>query len=164
MSDLVFLRRALELARQAGEAGEVPIGAVVVRDGVVVGEGRNRMEELRDATAHAEMLALREASQALGDWRLDGCALYASLEPCPMCAGAALHARIARVVYSARDVRLGACRTHWGVLERNPIGRIVEVDEGTLESESAELLRAFFRGRRREREEAPPPGDRGAGA
>jgi tRNA(adenine34) deaminase len=164
VSDLPFLRRALELARAAGEAGEVPIGAVVVREGAVVGEGRNRMEELRDATAHAEMFALREASKALGDWRLDGCTLYASLEPCPMCAGAALHARIGRVVYSARDVRLGACRTHWGVLERNPIGRVVEVEEGQLESESAELLRSFFRGRRQERGETPPLADRGAGA
>ena len=148
MNDAEFLRLALDLARQAGDAGEVPVGALVVLDGRIVGSGRNRMEELRDATAHAEMIALREASAALGDWRLEGCTLYASLEPCPMCAGAALHGRIARVVYSARDVRLGACRSHWGILERNPVGRGVEVAEGELALESASLLREFFRHRR----------------
>lgn len=143
--DEEFVRIALELAHEAGQAGEVPIGAVVVRDGVVVGRGRNRMEELRDATAHAEMLALREAFSATQSWRLDGCALYASLEPCPMCAGAILNSRIARVVYAAPDRRLGACRTHWALLERNPLGRVVEVVEGVLEEESANLLRRFFR-------------------
>lgn len=135
----------MDLAREAGEAGEVPIGAVVVREGVVIGKGRNRMEELQDATAHAEMFALREAFQAVGSWRLDGCALYATLEPCPMCAGAILQSRVARVVYGAPDHRLGACRTHWAILERNPIGREIEVVDGLLGAESADLLRSFFR-------------------
>ena len=145
MTDSEFQGIAMALAREAGEAGEVPIGAVVVREGVVIGKGRNRMEELQDATAHAEMLALRDAYQAVGSWRLDGCALYATLEPCPMCAGAILHSRVARVVYGAPDHRLGACRTHWAILERNPIGREVQVVDGVLAEESAELLRAFFR-------------------
>lgn len=155
MTDLDFLRAALDLAREAADAGEVPIGAVVVHQGKIIGRGRNRMEERNDATAHAEILALREAYANRGDWRLDECALYASLEPCPMCAGAILHSRIARVAYSARDVRLGACRTHWGVLERNPIGREIEVVEGILMEESAALLRNFFRGLREGRDKAP---------
>lgn len=145
MTDREFQGVAMALAREAGDAGEVPIGAVVVRDGIVIGRGRNRMEELQDATAHAEMIALREAFGATGSWRLDGCELYATLEPCPMCAGAILHSRVARVVYGAPDNRLGACRTHWALLERNPIGRAVEVVDGVLAEESAELLRAFFR-------------------
>ena len=145
MTDFEFQGIAMDLAREAGQAGEVPIGAVVVRDGEVIGRGRNRMEELGDATAHAEMFALREAFSVVGNWRLDGCELYATLEPCPMCAGAILHSRVARVVYGAPDHRLGACRTHWAILERNPIGRTVQVLDGVLAEESAELLRSFFR-------------------
>jgi tRNA(adenine34) deaminase len=145
MTDSDFQGIAMEFARQAGEAGEVPIGAVVVQNGAVIGRGRNRMEELQDATAHAEMFALREASISLGSWRLDGCQLFATLEPCPMCAGAILHSRIGRVVYGAPDKRLGACRTHWAILERNPIGREIEVVDGVLSEQSAELLRTFFR-------------------
>jgi len=148
VTDTGFQGIALDLAREAADAGEVPIGAVVVRDGVVVGKGRNRMEELQDATAHAEMFALREASGFAKSWRLDGCELYATLEPCPMCAGAILHSRIARVVYGAPDHRLGACRTHWAILERNPIGRQIQVVDGVLAEESAGLLRTFFRGLR----------------
>jgi tRNA(adenine34) deaminase len=144
MTDLDLQGMALDLAREAGEAGEVPIGALVVRGGAVIGRGRNRMEELQDATAHAEMFALRQAASTLGTWRLDGCQLFASLEPCPMCAGAILNSRIGRVVYGAPDHRLGACRTHWALLERNPVGRVVEVVEGLLGEESAKLLRSFF--------------------
>ena len=145
MTDSDFQGLALDLAREANDAGEVPIGAVVVSEGLVIGRGRNRMEELQDATAHAEMFALREASKTLGSWRLDGCQLYASLEPCPMCAGAILHSRIGRVVYGAPDNRLGACRTHWAILERNPIGREIEVVDGVRGEESSALLRTFFR-------------------
>ena len=163
MTDLELQRMALALAREAGEAGEVPIGALVVRDGAVIGRGRNRMEELQDATAHAEMFALREAASALGTWRLDGCQLFASLEPCPMCAGAVLNSRIGRVVYGAPDHRLGACRTHWALLERNPIGREVEVVDGVLGEESAQLLKSFFRelrtGERARASDGRPVGD-----
>lgn len=144
-SDQTWMELALELAAEAGQAGEVPIGAVVVGPQGVLGRGRNRMEELRDATAHAEIFALREASGALGDWRLDGLTLYATLEPCPMCAGAILNARIARVVYAAPDHRLGACKTHWAILSQNPIGRSMEVVDGLLEDRSAALLKGFFR-------------------
>ena len=151
--DAGFMGRALELAREAGEAGEVPIGAVVVRDGIVLSESRNRMEELQDASAHAEILAIRDASRKLDSWRLDGCTLYASLEPCPMCAGAILNARIGRVVYAARDKRLGACHTHWAILSQNPIGRSIEVVDGVRYDESAALLKEFFRDLREGRRE-----------
>lgn len=144
--DVLRLREALELADEASRAGEVPIGCVVVAaDGEVLARTRNRMEELQDATAHAEMEALRAASRAIGSWRLDGCTLYVTLEPCPMCAGAILNSRIARVVYGARDARLGACDTHFRVLAENPIHRDVEVLGGVLGEECAERMRAFFR-------------------
>lgn len=152
-SDHRFMRRALELARAAADDGEVPIGALVVRGERVLGEARNAMETLQDASAHAEILAIRAASKALDSWRLDDCTLYASLEPCPMCAGAVLNSRIGRVVYAARDHRLGACHTHWALLDQNPIGRKIEVVEGLLAPESAALLQAFFRDLREGRRE-----------
>jgi tRNA(adenine34) deaminase len=151
--DLGFMRRALERARAAGDDGEVPIGALVVQDGQILAEAQNAMERLQDASAHAEILAIRSASARLNSWRLDGCTLYASLEPCPMCAGAILNARIARVVYAARDHRLGACHTHWALLDQNPIGRKIEVLDGILADESAALLQEFFRDLREGRRE-----------
>ena len=104
-----FMRQALALAREAAAAGEVPVGCVIVRDGVVVGRGRNQREAKRSAASHAEMEAIAQANAALGSWRLDGCELYVTLEPCPMCAGAILNARISRVWYGARDEAFGAC-------------------------------------------------------
>ncbi len=104
-----FMRRALALAREAADAGEVPVGCVIVREGEIVGEGRNRREECGLAAAHAEMDAIAAANQHLGDWRLEGCSLYVTLEPCPMCAGAILNARISKVFYGARDEVFGAC-------------------------------------------------------
>ena len=104
-----FMREALELAREAAVAGEVPVGCVIVRKGIVVGRGRNRREEKRSAASHAEMEAIAQANTALGSWRLDDCELYVTLEPCPMCAGAILNARIRRVWFGARDRSFGAC-------------------------------------------------------
>ena len=104
-----YMALALELAREAAEAGEVPVGCVIVRDGQVVGRGRNRREEKHATASHAEMEAIAQANEALGSWRLDDCELYVTLEPCPMCAGAILNARIARVWYGARDTAMGAC-------------------------------------------------------
>lgn len=144
-SDLEFMDRALELARLAAEAGEVPIGCVVVRDGQVLSQARNAMEQLQDATSHAEIRAIGEASRLLGSWRLDECTLYVTLEPCPMCAGAILNSRVGRVVYGAADPRLGACDTHFRILAENPIHRVVEVLGGVRGEESASLLRTFFR-------------------
>ena len=105
----VYMRQALELAREAAAAGEVPVGCVIVREGRIVGEGRNRREEKQSAASHAEMEAIAQANAALGTWRLDGCELFVTLEPCPMCAGAILNARICRVWYGARDEAMGAC-------------------------------------------------------
>lgn len=138
------MSRALALAREAGSDGEVPIGALVVKGDRILGEAKNAMESLQDASAHAEILAIRAASRTIQSWRLDGCTLYASLEPCPMCAGAILNSRITRVVYAARDRRLGACHTHWALLDQNPIGRKIEVLDGVLASESSALLKSFF--------------------
>ena len=104
-----YMRQALDLAREAAAAGEVPVGCVIVRDGAVVGRGRNRREERQAAWSHAEMEAMAEANRTLGTWRLDGCTLYVTPEPCPMCAGAILNARIPRVYYGARDREMGAC-------------------------------------------------------
>lgn len=143
--DLRFLGLAIALADEAAAAGEVPIGCVIVHGGEVVATGRNRMEEDQDASAHAEMEAIRTASRARSSWRLDDCTLYVTLEPCPMCAGAILNSRIARVVYGAPDARLGACDTHFGILSRNPIHRIVEVSGSVRGDECAERMRAFFR-------------------
>lgn len=104
-----YMRQALDLARQAAACGEVPVGCVIVKDGAVVGRGRNRREERQAAWSHAEMEAMAQANRALGTWRLDGCTLYVTLEPCPMCAGAILNARIPKVFYGARDSAFGAC-------------------------------------------------------
>ena len=104
-----YMSQALELAREAADAGEVPVGCVIVRDGAVIGRGRNRREEKQAVCSHAEMEAMAQANAALGSWRLDGCALYVTLEPCPMCAGAILNARIPKVFYGARDSAFGAC-------------------------------------------------------
>lgn len=144
-ADLLHMRTALELARDAAQAGEVPIGCVLVRDGKILARTRNRMEEIQDATRHAEIQALSEASQVLDSWRLDGSTLYVTLEPCPMCAGAILLSRVARVVFGASDPRLGACTTHFRILSENPIHRPVEVVPGVLAEECSTLLKEFFR-------------------
>lgn len=140
-----FLGQAIALADEAAAAGEVPIGCVIVRQGELVATGRNRMEETQDASAHAEMEAIRSASRALSSWRLDDCTLYVTLEPCPMCAGAILNSRIARVVYGAPDARLGACDTHFRILAENPLHRAIEVEGDVRGDECAERMRAFFR-------------------
>ena len=145
---------ALREAEAAFEAGEVPIGCAIAKDGVLVGRGRNSMEALKDATAHAEMLAITAACGAVEDWRLDGCTLYATVEPCPMCAGAILNSRISRVVYGAPDLRLGACGSTQDVLRGNPINRPVEVEGGLMADEALALMKEFFarlRGKDREK-------------
>ena len=140
-----WMRLALEEARLAGEAGDVPVGAVIVRDGVPVGRGRNRVEAQNDPTAHAEILALGAAAATVGDWRLDDCTLYATLEPCTMCAGAVLLSRPRRVVYGAPDPRAGALVSTGTLLADNPYNLDFEVIGGILEADCADLLRAFFR-------------------
>jgi tRNA(adenine34) deaminase len=144
-SDELYMRHAIREAEAAYRAGEVPIGCVIVKDGRVIGRGRNSMESLKDPTAHAEILAIGAACGALDNWRLEGCTLYATLEPCPMCAGAILNGRVARVVYGARDKRLGALGSTYDILAKNPINRVVEVQGGVLGEECLDLIKGFFR-------------------
>ena len=149
MSDDVFMREALGLARQAGEAGEVPVGAVVVRDGAVVGRGHNRPVASRDPTAHAEVMALRDAAERVGNYRLADCILYVTLEPCAMCAGAIMNARISRVVYGAADPKSGACGSVVDLFAENRLNFHTTVAGGVLAGEAAKLLQDFFSARRR---------------
>ena len=139
-----YMAQALALAREAAAAGEVPVGCVIVRRGVVIGRGRNRREERGSALSHAEVEAIAQANRALGDWRLSDCALYVTLEPCPMCAGAILNARIAQVRYGARDGRAGCCGSVLNLFEEN-FGHRPRIYGGLLEEECAALLREFFR-------------------
>ncbi|MCY4340652.1 MAG: tRNA adenosine(34) deaminase TadA [Gammaproteobacteria bacterium] len=143
-----WMRRALELARKAAAAGEVPVGAVVVLDGRIVGEGGNRMIAAQDPSAHAEMEALRAACKAVGNYRLPGAEVFVTLEPCAMCAGALVLARVARVVYSAADPKSGAAGSVLDVLRNPALNHQCEVVSGLLAEESAALLRQFFRDRR----------------
>ncbi len=150
--DEAAMRRALELARRAAQQGEVPVGAVVYRTagGEVLGEGFNRREQDADPTAHAEVLAVRAACRAIGDWRLGECSLAVTLEPCPMCAGAIVNARVGRVVYAADDPKAGAVRTLYALLDDPRLNhRVGEVVPGLLASEAATLLTDFFRALRR---------------
>lgn len=161
----IFMRQALALAREAAAAGEVPVGCVIVREGLVVGRGRNQREEKRSAASHAEMEAIAQANQALGSWRLEGCELYVTLEPCPMCAGAILNARIPRVYYGARDSAMGACG---GVLNlfMEDFPHTPALVGGILEEECRAALAAFFQDLRRRADPAidkPPPGTYNAG-
>ena len=143
-----YMELALELAREAAQAGEVPVGCVIVRKGQVVGRGRNRREELQSTASHAEMEAIAQANAALGTWRLDECELYVTLEPCPMCAGAILNARIPRVYYGARDPAFGACGGVLNLFMENFPNRPALVG-GVLGEECRQVLGAFFDGLRR---------------
>ncbi len=143
-----FLRLAMDGARMAEAAGEVPVGAVVVLDGAVIGTGHNRVIADSDPTAHAEMVAMRVAGLVLGNYRLEGCMLYSTLEPCAMCAGAMLHARIARLVYAAADPKAGACGSVLAVMNHPQSNHQVEVSSGLLADECGGMLTEFFRARR----------------
>ena len=138
------MRQALALADEAASAGEVPVGCVIVREGRIVGRGRNRREELRSALAHAEIEAIREACGALGDWRLADCGLYVTLEPCPMCAGAILNARLKWLCFGARDEKTGSCGSVLNLFEEN-YGYRPAIYGGILEAECLARMQAFFR-------------------
>jgi len=148
MTDEDYMRAALELARQGWEAGEVPVGAVVVCEEKIVGRGWNQPITATDPTAHAEMLALREAALSVGNYRLTGCELYVTLEPCAMCAGAMVHARIDRLIFGARDPKAGAVGGAMEVLNHPKLNHKIEVTEGVLAGRCQDLLQAFFRERR----------------
>jgi tRNA(adenine34) deaminase len=148
MTDYDFMQAALTEASLSAEAGEVPIGAVVVCDGAIVARGQNRVLRDVDPTAHAEMVALRAASRAVANYRLMGCTLYVTLEPCAMCAGAMIHARLDRLVFAAADPKAGAAGSVLSVVNHAQLNHKMQVEQGILADESAELLRSFFRERR----------------
>lgn len=143
-----WMRKALEQAQLAFEEEEVPVGAVIVHEGRIIGEGRNQRETLRDPTAHAEMLAMTQAAEALNSWRLLDCTLYVTLEPCPMCAGAIVQARIPYVIYGTRDPKGGACHSLYQVTCDARLNHQAYVGEGVLAEESAAILRKFFAAQR----------------
>ncbi len=143
MDDRDFMLSALELARQAGDEGEVPVGCVIVRNGQIVGQGRNRRETEKTALGHAEIEAIAQACHNLGGWRLWDCTLYVTLEPCPMCAGAIVNARIPRVVYAASDSKCGACGSVCNLFSEG-FNHHPAVEKGLLEQESTTLLTEFF--------------------
>jgi tRNA(adenine34) deaminase len=147
-ADAAWMRHALTLAARAESEGEVPVGAVLVRDGEILGEGWNRPIGLSDPSAHAEMLALRAAAARVGNYRLPGTTLYVTLEPCVMCAGLIVHARVARLVFGAADPKAGAVHSHYDVIAQPRLNHTVAWRGGVLEAECAAQLRAFFRARR----------------
>lgn len=146
--DEYYMEAALELAQEAYVRGEVPIGAVLVRDGEILARNHNRREELKDATAHAEILVLREAGRLVGDWRLTGTTLYVTLEPCPMCAGALVQARVSRLVYGTRDPKGGAAASLYNITSDPRLNHRLSVEEGILRERCAALLQKFFKERR----------------
>src|SRR5262249_27507863 len=148
--DETFMREALRLALKARTADEVPVGAVVVRDGKIVARGYNQVELLKDATAHAEMLALTAAEAAVGDWRLTDCDLYVTKEPCPMCAGALVHTRIQRVIFGCADPSAGAAGSMINLLQMPAFNHRCAITSGVLQKECAAILQDFFRKRREE--------------
>jgi tRNA(adenine34) deaminase len=147
-TDEQHMRAALELAREAERAGEVPVGAVVVAGGVDIGRGRNMPVATGDPTAHAEILALREAARAAGNYRLENATLYVTLEPCVMCAGALVAARVQRLVFGGRDLRFGGVRSKFRIADSDLLNHRVEIVEGVLAGECVELLQRFFAARR----------------
>lgn len=147
--DQQFMRAAIREAELAAVEGEVPVGAVVVHDGSIIATAHNQRETLLDPTAHAEMIALTQAAAGLGSWRLSGCTLYVTLEPCPMCAGAIVNARVPRVVYGATDPKAGAVESLYTLLADPRLNHAAAVTRGVLDQECGDLLRHFFRARRK---------------
>ncbi len=148
-SDDYFMREALRQAARAGGAGEVPVGAVIVCEGRIIARAGNQVEQLKDATAHAEMLALTQAEEAIGDWRLAGCTLYVTKEPCPMCAGAIVHTRLDRVAFGALDAKAGAAGSVINLLQFPSLNHRCQITSGIREAECRDLLRNFFAAQRR---------------
>ena len=152
-TDEYFMLEALRMARKAVKADEVPVGAVVVREGKIIGRAYNQVELLKDATAHAEMLAVTQAEAAVGDWRLTDCDLYVTKEPCAMCAGALVHTRVRRVIFGCADPVAGAAGSVINLLQMSTLNHRCDIASGVLENECAAILRDFFRERRSARSE-----------
>jgi tRNA(adenine34) deaminase len=148
LNDYDLMREALREAEIAFTKGEIPIGAVLVRNGQIIAQGHNRREELNDPTAHAEILVMREAGRILGGWRLPGTTLYVTIEPCPMCAGALVQARVQRVVYGAADIKAGAVDSLYSITADDRLNHRLEVTSGILGEEAAMLMKRFFQERR----------------
>jgi len=146
--DDLFMEKALELAGEAERNGEVPVGAVIVVDGQIRGRGFNSPIRLNDPTAHAEILAVREAASAIGNYRLEGATLYATLEPCVMCAGALVNARVSRLVFGARDLRFGGVRSKFRLADSELLNHRIEIVEGVLGAQCLELVKSFFERKR----------------
>jgi len=151
--DELYMRHALSLAQAAADRGDVPVGALVVRDDAIIGVGFNTREHRGDPTGHAEVVALREAAATTGHWRADDCTLYVTLEPCPMCAGALVNARVARVVYGAEDPKAGAVRSLYRICEDPRLNHRLDVRAGVLAEASAALLKDFFQSARERRQQ-----------
>jgi len=143
-----YMSEALRLAQRAAEAGEVPVGALIVREGQVIGRAHNQVEMLHDATAHAEMIAITQAAEALENWRLEGAEIYVTLEPCPMCAGALVNSRVSRIIYGADDPIAGACGSVFNIVSEKRLNHRIPVVKGVLADPCSELLRSFFKARR----------------
>lgn len=154
-SDTFLMSQALRQAQRAFRLGEVPVGAVIVHDGTIIARAHNQVETLRDATAHAEMLALSQAQNALGDWRLTECDLYVTKEPCPMCAGAIVHCRIRRVIFGCGDPKGGAAGGLLNLLQQPTLNHSCEITPGVLEAETLGLLRGFFQDARAKKKAGP---------
>jgi len=148
-NDEQFMRMAIEAAKTAEENGDVPIGAVIVHNGQIVAKAYNQREQLQDPTAHAEIIALTQAAAALQSWRLIGCTMYVTLEPCPMCAGALVNSRIDRLVFGCDDPKAGACKTLYNIVQDERLNHRIDVISGVLADECAQLLSDFFSRRRK---------------
>ncbi|ABR89895.1 Uncharacterized conserved protein [Janthinobacterium sp. Marseille] len=159
MQDAIFMRQALDQARNAWTLGEVPVGAVVVKDGEVIATGFNQPIGTHDPTAHAEIMALRAAASILGNYRLPGCELFVTLEPCVMCSGAMMHARLARVVFGAPDPKTGACGSVVNLFEQNQLNHHTQFIGGVLADECSALLKDFFAERRKAAKSIPSDSD-----
>ncbi len=151
-ADIDYMQIALSLGRQAAQNGEVPVGAIVVKDGIVIGRGSNAPITLQDPTAHAEIIAMREAAQYIGNYRLVGCTLYVTLEPCAMCSGTIQHARVAKLVYGASDPKTGACGSVINLMNEPKLNHHCEVISGVLAQECGAVLTEFFKQRRLKRQ------------
>lgn len=147
-ADIDYMQQAIALAQQAAEQGEVPVGAIIVKDGAIIGKGSNTPIDTHDPTAHAEIIAMRDAAQRIGNYRLVDCTLYVTLEPCAMCTGAMQHARIARVVYGASDAKTGACGSVVDLMAETKLNHHAVVEGGVLAEECGSLLSTFFKARR----------------
>ena len=151
--DVVYMRMALREAERAAEAGEVPCGAIIVKDGTIIGKAHNQTELLKDPTAHAEILAITQAAAALENWRLTDAVMYVTKEPCPMCAGAIVLARLKKVVWAVDDPKRGGARSKFEILDHADLNHRVEIQTGVLEDECKSLLQGFFRERRAEKKQ-----------